>query len=393
MWFYSAPQIVFGEDALTYLEQVTGHRAFLVTDVNIRKLGLVEPILAHLAETGMACEIFDQVEPEPSLATVQAGAERLRSYEPDWILAVGGGSVMDAAKAMWALYEWPHLEPEEISPIYPLQVEKARLIAIPTTSGTGSEATWILVLTDTESNRKLALGHRQLMPTLALVDPIMTAHLPPVITADTGMDVLTHAVEGFSANYHSPFSDPPCVQAARMVFDALPRAVAHGAADMAARESMANAATLAALGFGNAQAGLAHALGHSLGSLFKVPHGRSVSLFLPYIIQFSANVNAGRYDQFAQRLGMLPADVADGERMQVAADLLVKRIRGLMQEIRQPITLADLGISAGALEEQMETLCAHAMMDNAILAAPRPVEWDEMERLFLYAYDGRTVDF
>jgi alcohol dehydrogenase class IV len=393
MWFYSAPQIIFGEDALTYLEQVMGQRAFVVTDVNIRKLGLVEPVLANLAATGMAYEIFDQVEPEPSVATVRAGAERINSYAPDWIVAVGGGSVMDAAKAMWALYEWPHLEPEEISPIYPLQVEKARLIAIPTTSGTGSEATWIVVLTDTESNRKLALGHRQLMPTLAIVDPVMTAHLPPVITADTGMDVLTHAVEGFSANYNSPFSDPPCVQAAGMVFDALPRAVSQGAADMPAREMMANAATLAALGFSNAQVGLAHALGHSLGSLFKVPHGRAVGLFLPYIIQFSANAGVGRYDQLAQRLGLLPGDVAEGERMQAAADLLVQRIRGLMQQIGQPITLADLGISAGALEEQMETLCGYAMMDNAILAAPRAIEWDEMERIFLYAYEGRAVDF
>lgn len=388
MWFFSSPEIVFGEDALSYLEEVQGERALIVTDPTLHRLGFSERICVHLRAAGLEIQIFAEVEPEPSLQTVQCGVEIMRSFQPDWIIGLGGGSAMDAAKAMWALYERPDLTPEEISPVYALGLHKLKMIAIPTTSGTGSEATWATVLTDLESKRKLALGNRELTPTLAIVDPALTADLPPRITADTGLDVLTHAIEGYSATFHSDFTDPLCLKAAELVFAYLPRAFAHGSTDPEAREKMANAATIAGLGFGNSLVGLAHALGHSFGGIFKVPHGRAVSLFLPYVIEFSARVGVGRYDEIARFLRL-----TDGADLASSARVLIEQIRSLQSEIGQPTSIVELGISAADLEEQMELLCANAIGDNSTVAAPRPVEWEELQKLFLYAYEGKSVDF
>ncbi len=387
MWFFSSPQIVFGEDALSYLEEIPGQRALIVTDPVLDGLGFSRRIGDLLRKAGLTVQVFAEVEPEPSLQTVHRGVAVLQSFAPDWIVGLGGGSALDAAKAMWALYERPDLEPEEISPVYALGLHKMKMIAIPTTSGTGSEATWATVLTDTAASRKLALGNRELMPTVAIVDPSLSAHLPARITADTGLDVITHAVEGYSATYHSDFTDPLCVKACELVFDYLPRAVANGAGDPDAREKMANAATIAGLGFGNSLVGLAHALGHSFGGIFKIPHGRAVNLFLPSVIEFSANANVGRYDSFVRYLGWGEMD------LNAAATKLVERIRQLQTSVGQPPTIADLGIASSALEEQMETLCIHAITDNSTVAAPRPAEMEELEKLLLYAYSGKRVDF
>ena len=388
MWFFSSPQIVFGEDALSHLEELPGKRAFIVTDPVLQRLGFSERISAYLKTAGMAIEVFAEVEPEPSLQTVCRGVDEMRRFEPDWIVGLGGGSALDAAKAMWALYERPDLAPEAISPIYALGLNKVKMVAIPTTSGTGSEATYWTVLTDTESKRKLSLGNRELTPTLAIVDPALSADLPAQVTADTGLDVLTHAIEGYSANFHSDFTDPLCLKACELVFAYLFRAVEQGGRDPEAREKMATAATLAGLGFGNSLVGLAHGLGHSFGGIFKVPHGRSVSLFLPYIIEFTANAGRGRYADMARYLGL-----TDGTDVAESAQALVQRVRALEKQVGQPTSIAELGISAATLAESMDVLCTNAISDGAIVAAPRAVEWDEVEQLFLYAYEGKPVDF
>ncbi len=388
MWFFTSPEIAFGEDALSYLEQLQGQRAFIVTDPTLDQLGFTEKVAERLRGAGMEVAAFPEVEPEPSLQTVRRGVEQMKALEPDWIVGLGGGSAMDAAKAMWALYERPDLEPEEISPLFPLGLHKVKMVAIPTTAGTGSEVTWMVVLTDTEARRKIGLGNRELTPTVAIVDPEMSRNLPPRITADTGMDVLTHAIEGYTANFHSDFTDPLCLQAGEMVFTYLPRAVAKGAEDMEAREKMANAATIAGLGFGNSYVALAHALGHSFGGYFKVPHGRAVALFLPYTIEFTANGGAGRYRELVRRLGL-----GEARSEQEAARILAKRIWELAKEVGQPTTIPEMGISEEAFEEALDTLCDHAETDNAILAAPRLPDRTEMEKLFRYAYQGKLVDF
>lgn len=388
MWFFSSPHIIFGEDALDHLEELQGQRAFIVTDPVLHGLGFTERISRHLAATGMEMRVFAEVEPDPSIQTVRRGVTQMADFQPDWIVGLGGGSSLDAAKGMWALYERPDLQPEEISPVFDLRICKSRMVAIPTTSGTGSEATMYLVLSDPEQRRKISVGNRELIPTLSLIDPSLTSQLPPRITADTGLDALTHAIEAYAANFRNDYSDALALKASELVFCYLPRAYALGNSDGTAREKMANAATLAGLAFGNAFVGMAHALGHSFGGYFHIPHGRAVALFLPYVMEYTANAGGSRYGEIARHLRLSDRDdEASGARM------LIDAVRGLEERLGQPTSIAGMGISASALEDALETLCTHALSDSAILAAPRMPAGDELERLFLYAFAGKTVDF
>ena len=263
MWYFSSPFVVFGDEALSHLEQVPGSRAFIVTDATLARLGVAGRVEAVLQGAGFETCMFAEVEPEPSLQTVRRGAQVATEFQPDLFVGLGGGSPMDAAKAIWALYERPDLDAVDINPLITLNLSKAKMVAIPTTAGTGSETTWALVLTDTEEKRKLGTGNRELVPTLALVDPTLTQGLPPRATADTGLDALTHAIEGYVSSWKNDFTDGLCLKAAQLVFDYLERAVVDGN-DLEAREHMGNAAAIAGLGFGNANLGLAHAMGHSL---------------------------------------------------------------------------------------------------------------------------------
>ncbi|NJN82340.1 MAG: iron-containing alcohol dehydrogenase [Caldilineaceae bacterium] len=388
MWFFNCPYIVHGEDALQYLEELEGRRAFIVTDPTLHKLGFTERIADHLIKAGMETLAFPEVEPEPSLQTVRRGVELMRSFEPDWIVGLGGGSAMDAAKAIWALYERPDIEPEEISPIYHLHLSKVKMIAIPTTSGTGAEATWMLMLTDVEEKRKLGLGNRELTPTMAIVDPCLTKQLPPSITADTGIDVLTHAIEGYAATYRNDYTDGLCLTAAKLVFEFLPRAVADGLNDDEARAKMANAATIAGLGFVNSWPALAHSMGHSFGAYFKVPHGRTVGLFLPYTMEFTLAGGLGRYADIARFIGF-----TDSRDETEAGGILIDRIRDLERSIGLPTRVADMSISRDSYSAAMSPCVENAEIDNAFFASPRVPDTEELHQLFMYAYDGKSVDF
>jgi alcohol dehydrogenase class IV len=389
VWYFAAPQIVFGEQALSHLERLTGARAAIITDANLVRLGLVERVCQALAPTGMETMIFDRVEPEPSLETVRAGAAELLRFAPQWIIALGGGSVIDAAKAMWILYERPDIEPEAINPIEPLGLRaRARLAAIPTTTGTGSEATWAIVLTDTAERRKLGLGSREALPDLAILDPEIVAGLPARLTADTGLDALTHAVEGFTSTFHNDFSDGVCLQAARLVFDYLPVCV-RGEASLEERGHLQNAATLAGMGFGNSMAALAHGLGHALGGAFHTPHGRAVSLFLPYTIEYCLRGEPGstRYAPLAHFLGLPAGSEAE------AGAALVAAVRRLQAEVGQPLTLAQLGITPADLERELELLVSNALNDTQTVMATRVPEDADLRRLFRAALNGAEVDF
>jgi alcohol dehydrogenase class IV len=387
MWFFNSPEIVFGEDALSYLEQLEGERALIVTDPTLHKLGFTERVERPLHTARIDTRVFAEVEPEPSIQTVQRGAAIAADFEPDWIVGLGGGSAIDAAKAIQALYERPDLEPEAISPIIPLGIVRTKLIAIPTTSGTGSEATWALVLTDTAEKRKIALASRELVPRLAIVDPALTSELPARITADTGLDALTHAIEGYTSTWSSDFTEGLCLKACQLVFRYLERAVADGH-DLEAREHLANAASIAGLGFGNANLGLAHAMGHSFGGLFKRPHGRSVALFLPYIMDYTLNNGYTRYADLARFSG-ISQDADD----LVAGRALVRELYALQRRVGQPTRAADLDIDEGTYRGVLETLCDYAEMDTQILAAPRIPDRQELEQLFLCAYAGEAVEF
>ncbi len=387
MWYFNSPLIVFGEEALCELASIEGHRAFIVTDANIARLGYVDMVGEKLAAAGLQYEVFAEVEPDPSLQTVRRGAELMRQYEPDWIIGLGGGSSMDAAKAMWVLYEHPEMVPEEINPVVPMKLrQKARLITIPTTSGTGAEATWAIVLTDTAEKRKLALGSRENMADMAIVDPVFVAGLPPQITADTGMDALTHAVEGYTTSWHNDFCDGLCLKAIQLVFDYLPRAVADGK-DKEAREKMHNAATIAGLGFGNSLAAMAHAIGHSLGAAFHTPHGRAVGLALPYTIEFTGEAMAERYADIARLIGAACGSSQEAPR------LLAQKIRELAKSIRQPLSLQEAGVSAEQFEAALPKLVENAENDATLVASARIPDSAEVRRLYHYIFAGKPVDF
>jgi alcohol dehydrogenase class IV len=388
MWFFKTPEIVFGEDALFYLEELRGQRAFVITDAQLRRLGLVRQVEEHLRRAGMEVHVFDMVEPNPTIDLVRIGADVIRAFNPDWIVAVGGGSVIDAAKAIWVLFERPDLDPLAISPMEPLGLRRrARLVAIPTTSGTGSEATWAIVLTDPRARRKLGVGSRENMPDIAIVDPAMAMDLPPRLTADTGMDALSHALEGYVSTWRNPFSDAMCLHAARLIFAYLPRAYRDGARDPEARAHMHLAATMAGIGFGNAMVGLAHSLGHALGARFDIPHGRAVGLFLPYVIEFNARVAADRYAHLLHAIGRLSPNGPE------AAFQLSRAVLELLETLEQPQTVAACGIPRDDFEADLPTLVEYALEDPSTLTNPRSPTAEEVEHLLLYAYEGKMVDF
>ncbi len=385
MWFFNSPEVVYGEDALSYLSEIEGQRAFIVTDRNMVELGFVDLVAKQLKAAGMEYQVFAEVKPNPTFEMVKRGAAAMSDYGPDWVIGLGGGSCMDAAKAMWVLYERPDMEPEEINPMIPLGLrQKARLITIPTTSGTGAEVTWVIVLTDAQERRKLVLGSRENMADIALVDPIFVKALPPQITADTGMDALTHAIEGYTSSWANDFSDGMCLKAIQLVFDYLPRAVASGE-DAEAREKMHNAATIAGLGFGNSMGALAHAMGHPLSPLFGVPHGRAVGLFLPYTIEFTAREAPGRYAEIARFLGLDAASDAEG------ATSLVKAVRDLLHRINQPTSVKELGIPRDDFEAALQKMIEDG--ENDTVTSARIPDREELARLFRYAYEGKSIDF
>ena len=389
MWRFVSPEIVFGHGALDAVDELAGRRALVVTDRTICDLGLADRVCAHLGKAGIEAHVFAEVEPDPSTQTARAGAARAHDLGPDWIVGLGGGSAMDAAKAIWVLYERPDLEPQDINPFVDLGLRKrARLLTIPTTSGTGAEVTWAIVLTDPDEQRKLGLGNHENVADIAVVDPAMAASMPPALTAETGLDALTHAVEGYTCTWRTDLTDGLCVQAARLIFEFLPRAVCDGT-DREARERMANAATCAGLGFGNAMASTAHAMGHALGATFHIPHGRAVALCLPYSIEFAAPVAPGRYAELAAALAPVQSPVDDV----AAARGLASRVRALATSVGCPTSIAQMGISAEAFEMHLEKLVDDALNDTQMITACRSPSDEELARLFRCAYAGTPVDF
>jgi len=389
MWFFRSPEIVFGEDALDYLAELQGRKAFIVTDGNIVALGFVAQVQAKLSLVGIETAVFAEVEPDPALQTVQRGAQAASAYQPDWIVGLGGGSCLDAAKSIWIQYERPDLGPDEVAPVGTLGLrQKARLIAIPTTSGTGAETTWPIVLTDVAEHRKVSIGHPENIPDIAIVDPLFVGQLPPQITADTGMDALTHAIEGYTSQWHNDFTDGLCLKATQLILDYLPRAYQHGSDDPEAREKMHNAATIAGLGFGNSMAAMAHGLGHALGALFGLPHGRAVGLFLPYTIEFTIRGPLPtRYADIARFVGLPAADEARG------AASLVQAIRDLARRIGQPTSLQQAGISAQDFEHKLPKLVEYALNDSAMVLSLRFPEEEETSRVCRYVFEGKPINF
>ena len=387
MWYFQAPTVVYGEDALSHLATLEGTRALIVTDANMAKLGVVDRIRQPLEEGGFVVAVFAEVEPDPDTETVSRAAEMARDFGADWIIGLGGGSPLDAAKMVRVLAERPDLAPQDVNPIVPMGLTNAvRLCTIPTTSGTGAEAGWACIITDRAEKRKLVLGSRDAFPEVAIVDPGLAAGMPPWLTADTGMDALVHAIEIYTGSWHNDYVDGPALMAIRLVFDYLPRAYRDGS-DMEAREKMANAATLAGFGLANANIGLAHALAHSLGGVFHPPHGRTTNVFLPYTMQFCVKEAPERYADIARFLG-LPGET-DAERAQA----LIEAVQRLQVEVGQPQDVRSLKIPEDQFHAEMDHLVASAEGDATMFTSPRVPDSTEVARLFEYAYQGRAIDF
>ncbi|MGB9728604.1 MAG: iron-containing alcohol dehydrogenase [Thermoprotei archaeon] len=380
MWWFVVPsKIAFGEDALDALNELSGKRVLIITDKIIVTLGYVKLIENKLKEHGFDVICFDDVEPEPSTEVVHRALEIANEFKPDWFIAIGGGSSMDTAKAVWTLYERPDKKIEEINPLEPLGLrKKAKFVCIPTTSGTGSESTWAIVITDKENMRKMELASREVLPDLVILDPKLTLSMPPRLTADTGIDALAHSIEAYVSTWRNDYSDALAEKAIELIFKYLPRAYENGN-DVEAREKMHYAADMAGMAFSNSQIGIAHALAHAFGAVFRIPHGRSVGLFLPYSIQYNWKYALERYRKLAERAGINKN--------------LDQAVTELLKELEQPTSVKQLNVSEDEYFEKLDLLVSRTMESTGIIANPRPVEEKECKKIFEYAYEGLKIDF
>jgi alcohol dehydrogenase class IV len=387
VWWFISPTIVFGSDSLEHLKSIGGTRALIVTDEQMRRLGFVDEVTQYLTETGKQIEVFDRVEPEPSLENVSSGVDVANKFQPDLLIALGGGSCIDAAKAIWIIYERPDLRLQEVSALTELRLrKKARLVAIPTTSGTGSDATWAAIITDKAEQLKLDyITSRELVPDVSILDPRFCMKMPKNLTAQTGLDALTHGIEAYVTTWRTDFSDALAIKVIQLVFKYLERAY-NNPDDLEAREKMHNAASMSGLAITNSHLGIAHSMGHTLGAVYKVTHGLSVSVSNLYVIQFNRGVVADRYAEIAHALGITAPKSK-------ATEALVTALRDLMNRLQQPVTLSQLGIKRDNVVHDMKTLIERTNMSACTFVAPRVPSSKEMENLYLCALEGREVDF
>ncbi|MFI8366670.1 bifunctional acetaldehyde-CoA/alcohol dehydrogenase [Streptomyces sp. NPDC085466] len=409
-WYKIPPKIYFERNAIRYLGEMEDvHRVTIVTDRTMDEIGFVAKvtdILNGRAEP-VAIQVIDDVEPNPELATVRAGAAAMRAFRPDTIVALGGGSPMDAAKIMWLMYERPEVEfadtKEKFFDIrkrayrFPKLGEKAKLVAIPTTSGTGSEVTPFAVISDPETAQKYPLADYALTPDVAIVDPVLPLHLPPAVTADSGFDALTHATEAYVSAYANDFTDGQCLQAIRLIFENLETCVKEGARAPEARERMHNASTIAGMAFANAFLGLVHAMAHTLGNTFHVAHGRANALLLPHVIRHNGTVThkavpwpkaevyraPERYQELARTLGLPAATPEEG------VESYARAVEELRERCGIPAGFQAAGVDEAAFMEALPQQAMNAYADQCAPANPRMPMIDEMKELMVRAYHGK----
>lgn len=389
MRFTLPRDMYYGKGALEQLKNINGKKATLVLGGgSMKKFGFVDKVLEYLKEAGIETQLFENVEPDPSVETVMKGAAAMREFEPDWIIAMGGGSPIDAAKAMWVFYEYPDTSFEDlIQPFsFPTLRKKAKFIAIPSTSGTATEVTAFSVITDYSTGIKYPLADFNITPDIAIVDPTLAETMPAKLTAHTGMDSLTHAIEAYVSTLNSPFTDPLALQSIHMVFDYLLNSYK---GDMAAREQMHYAQCLAGQAFSNALLGIVHSMAHKTGAAFStghIPHGCANAIYLPYVIKFNAKNAESRYADIARSVGITGTD---SECVKALCD----RIDEYNVKLSIPKNLQEFGINEKEFKEKVDRIAELAVGDACTGSNPRTITPAQMAKLLTCTYYGTEVDF
>jgi alcohol dehydrogenase class IV len=379
----------YGKGALEQLKNIKGYKAVLVLGGgSMKKFGFVDKAINYLKEAGIETKLIENVEPDPSVETVMKGAAVMREFQPDWIISMGGGSPIDAAKAMWVFYEHPETNFEDIVKPFSLPTlrQKAKFIAIPSTSGTATEVTAFSVITDYAKGIKYPLADFNITPDIAIVDPNLAETMPAKLTAHTGMDALTHAVEAYVSTLNSPFTDPLALKAIHMVFDFLS---ASYAGDMTAREQMHYAQCLAGQAFSNALLGIVHSMAHKTGAAFStghIPHGCANAIYLPYVIKFNAKNVEARYADIARSIGITGTDSE-------CVKALCNKIDDYNVKLGIPRNLKEFGIDEKEFNEKVAVIAELAVGDACTGSNPRSITSSEMEKLLTCIYYGTEVDF
>ena len=379
-----------GKGSLEALKTLSGKRAIVVVGGgSMKRFGFLDRVEAYLREAGMEVELFEGVEPDPSVETVMRGAEAMRKFQPDWIVSIGGGSPIDAAKAMWAFYEYPDVTFDSLCiPFnFPKLRTKAHFCAIPSTSGTATEVTAFSVITDYAKGVKYPLADFNITPDVAIVDPDLAETMPKKLTAHTGMDAMTHAIEAYVSTLHCDYTDPLALHAIKMVSEFL---IPSYNGDMSARASMHNAQCLAGMAFSNALLGIVHSMAHKTGAAYSgghIVHGCANAMYLPKVIQYNAKdpAAAARYGEIAAHLGLAPN-----------ADALVKHIRSMNKALDIPDSIKDYEggiIDEKEFLEKLPRVAELAVGDACTGSNPRAITPAVMEKLLKACYYDLTVDF
>lgn len=382
--------LYFGRGSLAELKNLKGTRAVLVLGGgSMKRFGFVDKAVAYLKEAGIETKLFEGVEPDPSVETVMKGAAMMQEFQPDWIISIGGGSPIDAAKAMWVFYEYPKTTFKKlITPFsFPTLRTKAKFCAIPSTSGTATEVTAFSVITDYQKGIKYPLADFNITPDVAIVDPELAETMPPKLTAYTGMDALTHAIEAYVSTAAQPFTDPLAIEAIKIIYKTL-KASYDG--DMAAREKMHYAQCMAGMAFSNALLGITHSMAHKTGAAFStghIPHGCANAMYLPYVIQYNAvNKRAKeRYAEIAKAIGL------KGKSATALVNALCDVIRDMNKYFNIPSSLKEYGIDEAEFLSKIDEIAKLAIGDACTGSNPRPITPAKMKALFTHVYYGTPV--
>lgn len=406
-WFKVPPKIYFERDSIQYLKSMKDvEKVMIVTDETMVKLGFLHRVIEqlHRRRNKVTYQVFTDVEPDPDITTVEKGTEIMKSFEPDTIIALGGGSVMDAAKVMWLYYEQPSVDFRDLVQKF-MDIRKrafrfpelgkiAKFVAIPTTSGTGSEVTPFAVISDKKHNRKYPIADYSLTPTVAIADPAFVDTVPAEVTADTGMDVLTHAVEAFTSTMANDYTDGLALQAIKMTFQYLEESVK--TADPVAREKMHNASTIAGMAFANAFLGMSHSMAHKVGAFFHTVHGRTNAILLPYVVRYNGTRPAKtstwpKYDHYkadkkfqeiAQALGLPASTPEEGVASFATA------VYELGEKVGIQMSLKAQGIDKDEYLAKVDEIAYLAYEDQCSPANPRLPLVDDMKEILIDAYEG-----